>query len=144
MSERQPDERDPIQEILKAGALYFALVFGAGFVLGTVRTLWILPSFGTRRAELMEAPIMFVVIVLSARWVARRLAISPSFARRLPVGLVGLGLLLLAEFAVVLCLRGLTIAEYFASRDPVAGTVYIVMLIVFALMPFLVIGRSDL
>ena len=92
----------------------------------------------------MEAPIMFVVIVLSARWVARRLAISPSFARRLPVGLVGLGLLLLAEFAVVLCLRGLTIAEYFASRDPVAGTVYIVMLIVFALMPFLVIGRSDL
>ena len=29
MSERQPDERDPIQKILKAGALYFALVFGA-------------------------------------------------------------------------------------------------------------------
>ena len=49
MSERKPDERDPIQKILKAGALYFALVFGAGFVLGTVRTLWILPSFGTRR-----------------------------------------------------------------------------------------------
>jgi hypothetical protein len=26
--------------ILKAGVLYFALVFGAGFVLGTIRTLW--------------------------------------------------------------------------------------------------------
>ncbi len=92
----------------------------------------------------MEAPIMFVGIVLSARWVTRRLAVSPSFAGRLRVGLVGLGLLLLAEFAVVLSLRGLTIAEYFASRDPVGGTVYIVMLIVFALMPFLVIRRSDL
>ena len=91
----------------------------------------------------MEAPIMFVVIVLSARWVARRLDVPPSFAGRLPVGLVGLGLLLLAEFTVVLCLRGLTIAEYFASRDPVAGTVYIVMLALFALMPFLVTGRSD-
>ena len=45
MSERQPDERDPIQKILKAGALYFALVFGAGFVLGTIRTLWIRPEF---------------------------------------------------------------------------------------------------
>ena len=87
---------------------------------------------------------MFVVIVLSARWVARHLAVPPSFAGRLPVGLVGLGLLLLAEFAVVLFLRGLTIAEYFASRDPVAGTVYIVMVVLFALMPFLVIGSSDL
>ncbi len=77
------DKRDPIQKILKAGALYFVLVFGAGFALGTVRTLWILPSFGTRRAELMEAPIMFVGIVLSARWVTRRLAVSPSFAGRL-------------------------------------------------------------
>ena len=29
--------------ILKAGVLYFVLVFGAGFVLGTIRTLWIVP-----------------------------------------------------------------------------------------------------
>ena len=41
MSERQPDERDPIWQILKAGALYFAIVFGAGFVFGTIRTIWI-------------------------------------------------------------------------------------------------------
>jgi hypothetical protein len=32
----------------------------------------------------------------------------------------------------------LTIAEYFASRDPVAGTVYAVMFGVFAVMPLLV------
>ncbi len=44
--------------ILKAGVLYFALVFGAAFVLGTIRTLWVAPRFGTRRAELMETPIM--------------------------------------------------------------------------------------
>jgi len=27
--------------VLKAGAVYFALVFGAGFVLGTIRTIWV-------------------------------------------------------------------------------------------------------
>jgi len=37
--------------------------------------------------------------------------------------------------------RRLTIREYFASRDPVAGTVYIVMLGVFAIMPLLVDRR---
>jgi hypothetical protein len=144
MSERDPDDRDPIQKILKAGALYFAVVFATGFLLGAIRTLWIVPSFGTRRAELMEAPIMFATIVLASRWVVRRLALRPSFPGRLAVGLVALGLLLLAEFTFVLWIRGLTIAEYLAGRDPVAGTVYVVLLAAFALMPSLGVRRSDL
>jgi hypothetical protein len=130
-------------QILRAGTLYFGLVFGAGFVLGTIRALWIVPSFGTRMAELMEAPIMLVVSILTARWVARRLAIPPTSSTRLAVGLVALGLLLVAEFTVVLWLRGLTILEYIVGRDPVAGAVYIVMLGLFAIMPLLVARRSD-
>ena len=46
--------------------------------------------------------------------------------------------LLIAEFGFVLRLRGLTICEYVANRDTVAGTVYYVMLVVFAAMPLLV------
>ena len=69
-----------------------------------------------------------------------RLALPPAPLTRLGVGCVALGLLLAAEFTFVLWLRGLTISEYFAARDPVAGTVYLVMLGVFALMPVLV-GR---
>jgi len=37
----------------------------------------------------------------------------------------------------VLWLRGQTIRKYIASRDPVAGTVYHVMLVLFAIMPLL-------
>jgi hypothetical protein len=54
-------------QILKAGALYFALVFGAGFVLGPVRILWVVPRIGTRMAELMETPIPFVVVMVAAQ-----------------------------------------------------------------------------
>jgi hypothetical protein len=144
MREIQPEERDPIQKILKAGALYFAVVFGAGFVLGTIRTLWIVPSFGTRRAELMEAPIMFTITVLASHWVLRRLAIRASVPGRIAVGLIALGLLLLTEFTVVLGIRGLTITEYLAGRDLVSGTVFAVLLVAFALMPLLGIGRSKL
>jgi MFS family permease len=143
MNGQRLDTHVPKLQILKAGGLYFILVFGAGFALGTVRTLWIAPHYGTREAEMMEAPIMFVVTILAARWVTRRLTAPPSLPRRLAVGLVALGLLLLAEFTFVLWLRGLTIGEYLASRDPVAGTVYIVMLAVFAIVPLLVVRRSD-
>jgi hypothetical protein len=58
-----------MKETLKAGAVYFALVFAAGFVLGTVRTLWVVPRLGVRTAELAEAPIMFGVSILAVRWV---------------------------------------------------------------------------
>lgn len=50
----------------------FALVFGVGFVLGTVRVLWIAPQLGARAAELAEAPVMLVVIYFAARWIAKR------------------------------------------------------------------------
>ncbi len=116
-------------------------MFGAGFVLGTVRVLWLALNLGTRAAELMEMPVMLVAVILAARWTARRLAVSPAPIARLGVGLVALGLLLVAEFAVVLRLRDLTIDQYLASRDSVAGTLYIAMLGVFAVMPLLVARR---
>ena len=128
-------------QILKAGVLYFAIVFGAGFVLGPIRILWVVPRFGTRMAELMEAPIMFVITIAAARWIVRRLALPPIPSSRLGMGFAALGLMLVAEFTLVLWLRGLSISEYLASRDPVSGTVYYVMLGVFAIMPLLVARR---
>jgi type IV secretory pathway TrbD component len=56
---------------------------------------------------------------------------------RLGTGGVALVLMLVAEFELVLWLRGLSIREYLATRDPVSGTVYYVMLALFAIMPLL-------
>ena len=131
-------KRRAIAQILKAGAVYFALVFGAGFALGPIRILWAVPRFGVRTAELMEAPIMLVATVLAARWIVRRFAVPPAPSRRLGVGFLALGLMLLAELTFVLRLRGLTVAGYLASRDPVSGTVYFAMLGLFAVMPLFV------
>ena len=130
-------------QVLKAGAIYFAVVFGAGFVLGPIRILVLVPRVGERIAELIETPIMLVVIVLAARWVARRLVTTGTPAQLVAVGCVALGLLLACEFTVVLWLRGLTVPEYMASRDPIAGVVYAVMLVVFAIMPLLLAPRQS-
>jgi hypothetical protein len=127
-------------QILKSAVLYFAVVFGAGFVLGPIRILWAVPRFGARMAELMEMPLMLVVIVVSARSIVRRLAL-PSVLSRLGMGGVALVLLLGAEFALMLPIRGLSIRAYVASLDPVSGPVYFVMVGAFALMPLVVARR---
>jgi hypothetical protein len=129
-------------QILRAALVYFLVVFAAGFVLGVVRVLFMVPRVGTRVAELAEVPVMFVVIILAARWIVRRFHLPPSRPPRLGVGLTALALMLVTELAVVLWLQGVTLAQYVANRDPVAGTIYLVMLVVFGLMPVFVGGRA--
>lgn len=133
--------RRPLPLVVKAGATYFALVFSAGLILGPIRILFIVPHFGGRIAELMEAPLMLIVIVLAAGWVVRRFGVAPAVSLRIAVGFLALLLGLLFEFTLVLQLRGLTLAEYFRERDPVAGTVYYLMLGVFAMMPLFVVRK---
>ena len=109
-------------QALKAGVLYFAIVFGAGFVLGPIRILVARPPFRHKNGRRMEMPIMLLVITFSPRWIVRRLAIPVAALSRIGMGAIAIVLLLLAEFTLVLSLRGLMITEYFATRDPVAGT----------------------
>jgi hypothetical protein len=123
--------------IVRAGVIYFAVVFGAGFVLGTLRVTFLLPRIGTRAAELIEAPFMLAITFLTARWLVKHFALQSAALDRIAMGLIGLALMLAAEFGFVLWLRSISIAEYFATRDPVSGTVYYILLGVFALMPLL-------
>ena len=128
--------------IMKAGVLYFALVFGAGFVLGAARTLWVVPRVGARKGKLIEMPIMLVVTIVAARWIVLHFGITSEALVRLGVGGIALGFMLVVEFGPVLWMRGLSIKQYFATRDRVSGTVYYVMLGVFAVMPFLVVRNG--
>jgi hypothetical protein len=125
-------------EIFKAAALYFAIVFSTGFVFGTVRVLWAVPRFGVRAAELMEQPLMLIVTILAARWIVRRDSIAVAALNSLGVGIFALGLLLVSELGVLLWLRGISVAEYIRGRDPISGTLYLLLLVVFAFMPWFV------
>ena len=123
------------------GVVYFALVFGVGFLLGIVRVLTLVPSVGERWAELAEMPLMLIAIIFSARFVVLRFPAAQR-ASYLASGGIALFLLVVVELFVVLAMRGLSIGQYFAERDPVAGSVYVVMLVVFAAMPWLLGGKK--
>jgi len=103
---------------LKATVVYFAVVFAAGFLFGLVRVPFLVPHLGVRLAELLEMPPMFLLIVFAARFVVRRFGPLPRASRFL----VG---------------QGQSPSQYVASRDPVSGSVYVVMLLLFAIMPVL-------
>jgi hypothetical protein len=122
--------------IVGLGLLYFVLVFGAGLVLGPIRVLFVEPRIGTRAAELIDLAIMAVWIALVARWLVRRFAVPPVARVRLAIGGLAVALSVIVDFTVVLRLRGMTFASYVANFDPVAGSAFWVMQIVFALMPW--------
>jgi hypothetical protein len=91
-----------IQQLAMPALAYFAIVFGIGFLLGSIRVLWLVPQLGLRYAELAEMPIMLLAIFFAARWVTQYFAVPPAISSRLVVGIAALICLLMVEFTVVL------------------------------------------
>ena len=127
--------------MIRASFLYFALVMGAGFLLGSVRVLFVVPHLGERWAELAEMPIMAIVIFVAAGYILRRYPEVQTRGRALVVGFTALALSVSAELALAVVLQSQSLSEYLASRDKISGSVYLVMLVAFALMPRLRLAR---
>lgn len=128
--------------IFKAGFTYFLIVFGAGFAFGLIRVPFLVPRFGERYAELIEMPLLLVAIVFASKWIVRRFTLTGLLLKSLGTGFLAAILLLSVEFSVVLWLRGLTLEQFLADRDPLAGTIYYLMVCIFAISPF-VFARRD-
>jgi len=125
-----------MRQVLEASFAYTAIVFGAGFLLGVLRVLLVVPHLGVRYAELLELPLMLFVCFLAARFVISRWA-PLSRGQCAAVGAVSLLLLVGAELGLVLG-QGLSPDVYVAGRDPVSGSAYLLSLLAFSALPVLV------
>ncbi len=126
----------------QGGLVYFLFVFAAGFLLGLIRLSLVVPIIGVRWAELAEMPLMLVAIVVASRWSLRRFRILKVTAA-LSCGLIALALMVGAELLMAWLLMGTLPMEYVSTRDAVSGSVYGLMLAAFALMPALLVARSN-
>lgn len=126
---------------MRAALLYFAIVLGTGFVLGMFRVPILVPRIGERWAELAEMPIMAAVIFFSAGYVLRRYPEIGSPGRSLAAGFLALALSVAAELGLAVALQNQTLLEFITSRDKVSGSVYLGLLLVFAVMPRLRLSR---
>jgi hypothetical protein len=120
--------------------LYFAAVFGAGFVFGVIRTLFVTPLVGESTAELIEAPFMLAVIV-SVAWFLVQRHRGPR-AELAIGGVLAAALVLAADLAVGVGLRGMSAYAVFFERDPLTGSVYYLLIVAFAVMPYF-LGRAS-
>jgi hypothetical protein len=124
---------------LLASAVYFALVFTLGFLLGTVRTLFVqdTPSAGRLLGVVIELPIMLAASWFLCRRVVARLYVAPTVPARAVMGGVAFALLLLAELLMGVLLFGRTIAEHFALYREDSYALGLAAQIGFAVMPIM-------
>jgi hypothetical protein len=120
---------------VKAGATYFAVVFAAGFVLGTVRVLLLIPRFGALPSVLLELPLMLAISWIACGWVLRRFQVPPRIAARLSMGAIAFALLMLAEVALSLGAFGGSMSDYLEELNTPHGLVGLAGQLLFALMP---------
>ena len=120
---------------LRAALLYFAIVFGVGFILGPIRVLIVAPWLGEAGAVLCEAPILLAVMWYAAQYVAHRIGMPDDRSTMVTVGVLAAVLVPVADFTVGFALRGLTWDSEVAYLRAAAGFLYRALLVGFALMP---------
>lgn len=130
-----------MKRALTAATVYFLILFALGFVLGTVRVLFVAPRTGVLGATLIEVPLMLIAAFFMCRWAIDRWRVPPTLSTRGAMALLFLSLLALFETLGGVALFGRTLAETWSGLATLAGLIGLTAQVIAALLP-LVIGRS--
>ena len=125
-------------QTIRLGGVYFLVVFLSGFVINAIRTYEVLPQIGFRAAALIEASIMFCVIIVSASVIVHSTSQSLRGRDWLMIGCFGLVLLLGAAWILDFGPTGIRPIEYIAARDLTTKFLFVGGLIFFTVAPCLV------
>ena len=117
-----------------AGASYFATVFAAGFVLGTIRVLLVAPAVGELIAVSLELPFILAWNWIVCGWLLRRYAIPNATTVRLLMGGTAFTLLMAAEFTLSVAM-GRPVHAWFAQFQQAAGLLGFLGQVGFAVIP---------
>lgn len=121
--------------ITLAAAAYWAVMFALGFVLGTVRVLWVVPAVGLVPATALELPVMLMASWWTAGWILRRFGITRK-AAALVMGLLAFALLMTAECILAAVLMAQAPAQWVAGLGRPHALLGLAGQAGFALMPW--------
>ena len=132
-------DRDEWRRVPAAGLTYFAVVMAAGVGLGVVREVLVAPAIGPRVAELAEYPVMLAIVVLAGRWRARAHRLGGA-GPRMAAGGLAVACLLATEQAMIVAVRGVSPADFYAARPWWLNAMFLAAMAVMAAAP-LAAGR---
>jgi hypothetical protein len=122
-------------QAIRAGTFYFAVVFTAGFALGTARVLLLAPQFGELLATLIELPFMLAISWFACGKLISRFRVPPRTKPRLTMGAVAFALLMLAEVLLSVTLFNRTPTEYIDALTTPQGLLGLGGQALFGLIP---------
>jgi len=127
---------------LWAGLAYFVAVFAAGFALGTIRVLFVLPLIGEAAAVAIELPVMLAASWLASRWLIRRFGLPARVLHGLVMGGLAFGLLMSAELGLSVLAFGRNLAEHLDHYRTLPGLLGLLGQVAFAAIPAIQLSRS--
>jgi hypothetical protein len=123
---------------LPAAIRYFLIVFTAGFVFGTIRTLTTADTPDARLlAVAIELPAIIAVSWFACRHAVRHYNVPRDSAVRLAMGAIAFIILMLAELLLDFLLAGRSVQDHFALYTQPAHMLGLAGQVVFALLPFI-------
>ena len=122
---------------LRAGFVYFGIVFTIGFVLGTIRVIAVVPRIGELFAVLIELPFMLAASWIVCKSIIAHFRVAAEIVDRAMMGASAFAFLLVSEIAISTYVFGNPIDSTFARYQTLHGFVGICGQLAFAAFPVL-------
>lgn len=117
------------------GFAYFAIVFIAGIVLGTIRVALLAPNLGPLVSVMIELPFILAICWFVAGFLLRNLPLSAAANEDILAGVIAFVLLIAAEAALAMVLASTPPAAFFGRMLTPEGLVGLAGQLVFAAIP---------
>ena len=131
-----------MKRALIAAAAFFLALFTLGFVLGTIRVVFVAPRYGQFEATAAEVPVMLIAAFFICRWSIRRWQVPRVGAVRWAMVLAFLALLVVFETLLGATLFGRTAADQWAALATPAGLLGLSAQVAASLLP-VILGRRE-
>jgi hypothetical protein len=120
--------------VLFIGSCFGLSMFGAGFLLGTVRVLLVAPAMGEFQATLVELPFIMTICWYQSLYFVKKLD-ADSLLDRIGMGFIAFGTLMVLEVAGSLFIFHKTLDEFLKDSSSAKGTLGTVCQFISSLSP---------
>jgi hypothetical protein len=125
---------------INAAVVYFAVVFAAGFVLGTIRAIFFVPKIDEEVAVLIELLLMLIISWVTCISIINRFRVPAALAPRLVMGGLAFALMMVAEVGVSVLAFGRTVVEHFETSLNTISLLGLAAQVAFAFLPAIQLG----